>query len=127
MIRLDIKPQTPPLPFFDVVASLDGVNYTLQFRWNERGMRLLSDGTEEEGSWFITVLDEPGQEVILGDVKLVVDWPLWRVRADRTPPGFLIAFDTSGEGIDPGLDDLGVRVVIDYITADEIEAAEAAA
>lgn len=125
MIQINIVPQTPPLPFFDFVAELDGVAYTIQLRWNPRAERVLADGTEEAGAWFLTILDEPGNTIILGDVKLVIDWPLFRVTANREPPGFLMAIDTSGVGIDPGLDDLGVRVVLDYITEAEIAAAAA--
>lgn len=127
MIRIDIVPSTPTLPFLDVVVALDGVNYTLQLRWNTRATRTLLDGTEEEGAWFLTILDEPGNTIIRGDVKLVADWPLYRVTADREPPGLLMAIDTSGQGIDPGFDDIGRRVVIDYITEAELEAARAAA
>lgn len=125
MIRIAFTPQTPPLPFLELVADLDGANYTIRLWFNTRATRMLADGAEEAGAWFLTILDEPGETIIAGAVKLVCNWPLFRVLADREPAGYLIAVDTSGAGIDPGLDDLGTRVVLDYITADEVAAAAA--
>ena len=104
-------PQSPPIPFLDVSVVLDDVTYTLSFHWNSR-----DDG------WYMTVLDESGQVIILGAVRLVADWPLYRNVVTRKPPGLLMVRDTSGAGSDPGLSDLGGRCVLVYLT--DAEAAE---
>ncbi len=44
----------------------------------------------------------------------------------RSPPGLLMAYDTSGEGIDPGLTDLGQRVQLIYYTVADVAALAAA-
>lgn len=98
-----------PLPFFDMVVPLDGVNYTLQFRWNVRA-----------SAWYLDVLDEPGTTVLLAGLKIVADWPLAAYTTARQPPGLFVAVDSSGANIDPTLEDFGVRVNLLYFTATEL-------
>jgi hypothetical protein len=113
-------PQSPPLPAFDVSAVLDGVTYTLRFQWqtDETGGLLGGD------SWEIAVLDEPGQALLMGQFRIVPDWPLYRNRSVRTPPGFLLMRDTSGQGIAFGLSDIGqgARGQLFYLTQAELPA-----
>lgn len=97
-------------PFFDVQVTLEDVTYTLQFRWNVR-----------EEAWYMHILDAEGTTVLHAGLKLVADWPLATYTTERQPPGILVARDTSGEGRDPGLDDLGDRVQLVYYTLAEIE------
>lgn len=98
--------------YFDLLATLDGTLYTLEFRWNVR-----------LGAWFMTVLDGEGTTPLLLGVRLVVDYPLAQNLVDRTPPGYFLAVDTGasdGFGIDPGFDDLGSRVQLWYVPEAEI-------
>jgi hypothetical protein len=100
-----------PLPFFDLQVTLDGVTYSIEFRWNTRGL-----------AWFINVWDEQLQTLFLAGVRLVVNYPLANWITGRQPPGALAIIDTSGLGIDPGLGDLGVRHQLYYGTAAELAA-----
>jgi hypothetical protein len=104
-------PQTPPLPAIDVSPVLEGVTYTLHLQWNTR-----------DSGWRLRVLDEPGQTVLMGDTRLVADWPLYRSRIERTPPGLFLVRDTSGAGEDPTLDGLGGRWQLWYIPAADLAA-----
>lgn len=104
-----VIPLPSGLPNFDVQADLDGTTYTLALRWNVR-----------LGAWFLRVLDAQGVVVLLGDQRLVADFPLAAYVTGRSPPGFLAAVDTSGAGMDPGFDDLGSRVILRYTTAAEL-------
>jgi hypothetical protein len=104
-------PQDPPIPYFTVGVELDGASYTLSFRWHV--------GDEY---WYLRVLDDPGQTVLMGDVRVVADWPLYRSRTVRFPVGYLIARDTTGQGLAPGLSDLGGRVQLYYATAADVAA-----
>jgi len=97
------------LPWFDVQAELDGVTYTLECRWNVR-----------LGAWFLRVLDDQGVAVLLGDQRLVADYPLALAITSRSPSGLLAALDTSGQGLDPGFTDLGGRVKLVYVTTAEL-------
>lgn len=111
MLQLNLPaPQTPPIPDFTVGADLDGA-LTLRFRYNT-----------SDGYWYIRVLDDPGQTVLMADRRVVADAPLYRASPVRTPPGVLVAFDTTGQGLAPGLSELGGRVQIIYATPDELAA-----
>ena len=99
-------PLRSDLTFFDVTAVLDGATYTLQFRWNVR-----------LGAWFMQVRDDQDENVLVGDVRMVADYPLAGYQIGRQPAGVFVAVDTSGQGIDPGLTDLGNRVQLQYLTA----------
>jgi len=109
-------PATPPLPALEVTVLLEEVTYTLHMQWSET-----------DSGWYLRVLDEPGQTVLMGDVRMVADWPMYKSRIPevRTPPGLLMVVDTSGRGVDPGLGDLGAgaRCQLVYFTAAEVAAA----
>ena len=102
-------PLPPALPNFDLQADLDGTTYTLAMRWNAR-----------LGAWFVRVLDATGVVVLMGDQRLVADFPVALYVTGRQPPGLLTAVDTSGAGLNPGFDDLGSRVILTYTTAAEL-------
>lgn len=101
-----VIPLPTDLTNFDLQTLLDGVTYTLAFRWNIRA-----------AAWFMDILNEDGDTVIVAGIKIVVDFPLNLYRADREPPGILIAQDTLGSGVDPGLGELGDRVQLKYVSA----------
>lgn len=84
-----------------------GREYLLSFRWNTR-----------EERWYLSIADQDGVAIVSG-LKIVCNWPLTRLVTDpRAPEADLIAIDMSGDGIDPGLLDLGVRVLLTLTTAD---------
>ena len=92
-------------------TTLDGVPYLLTFEWNGR-----------EGRWYLSVADVDG-ELILASRKIVCNWPLLDGWSDeRRPAGELVAWDLSGAGLDPALDDLGTRVRLTYYDAAEMAA-----
>lgn len=92
-------------------TTLDGVEYVLRFDWNDR-----------EGRWYMTLADRDGEPIANG-VKVVCGWPLLRRSADaRAPAGMLMAVDQSGQGLDPGLSELGGRVPLVYFDAAELAA-----
>jgi hypothetical protein len=86
-----------------ITYSLEGSNYIFTFRWNTRAE-----------AWYFDITDENGTVLVSGR-RLVVDWPIVGVReAPRVFPGILWAYDTSGQQLDPGVDDLGDRVILLY-------------
>jgi len=97
------------LPFFDLQVTLESVTYTLEFRWNVRA-----------GKWFMSVLDETSNTVLQAAAKVVANWPLFAYVTGRQPAGAFLAFDTTGAGLDPGLNDLGNRVQLIYFTTAEL-------
>lgn len=90
---------------------LDGVEYLLSFQWNQR-----------EAKWYLSIADSEGAPLGSG-LKLVADFPLNRRLVDPgAPPGVLYAMDRTGEGVDPGLRDLGDRVFLIYVPVADLAA-----
>lgn len=102
-------PTRTDLPYYDLQIALDSVTYTLNFRWNVR-----------LGAWFMGVLDLEGINWILAPARVVVDIPLFQWITGRMPPGAFVAIDTTGSGIDPGLNELGSRVQLVYYARSEL-------
>jgi hypothetical protein len=90
-------------------TTLDGINYVLVTRWDDRAC-----------AWFLDILDDNGAVLIAGR-KVVCSWPLNGARTPTVglPPGLLFAVDTSGAELDPLLDDLGTRVLLCYLGVGE--------
>jgi hypothetical protein len=85
-------------------VTLSGREYILRLQWNVR-----------EERWTLSIADQSDVPILDGAV-LVADWPLLRTVVDkRRPPGEIIAWDTTNMGRDPGLGDLGTRVLLAYI------------
>ena len=92
-------------PQQELSVKLDGQTYTLSLHWNSRSSR-----------WYLDVLDDNGVMLTAGKC-VVVGWPLVGVRETdpRLPPGLILAVDTSGQDVDPTLDDFGTRVQLLYM------------
>lgn len=83
-------------------VALDGAEYDLKLRWNQR-----------DGRWYLS-LSKDGSRILSG-VRVVSNWDLSPVgRSLPWPPGVLFAADMTGIGTDPGLAELGERVVLAY-------------
>ena len=110
-MAVTIIPTSTELANYTQKTVLDGTSYQLEFIYNER-----------EDAWYVSILSDEGTDLING-IKIVADWPLLRRhQAEDTPPGELIAQDTTGAGLDPGFADLGAGVILLYIDKAEIDA-----
>lgn len=95
-------------------SSLDGVTFELALSWNDR-----------DQGWYLSIADSNGDPIRSG-IRLAFDWPLLiQVVDERRPAGELYAEDLDGTGIDAGLEDLGGRVRLYYVTAAERAVLEA--
>jgi hypothetical protein len=103
--------KTDATPHYSFGVTLDGVAYTFEFRWNDRGE-----------FWVFDIADGSGNPLVSGR-KVVVDFPLLgRFAVEGLPEGSLFAVDTSGAGQGPTLEDFGARVTMVYLTAEEMAA-----
>lgn len=93
-------------------TALDGVDFTLTFRWSQR-----------DGHWLLDLADAEGVAIRHGlSLVPMVDMLAGVVDA-RRPAGKLAVLDTSGaDDVDPGFADLGERFVLVYFTAAELAA-----
>lgn len=88
-------------PHYTVDVALAGIPYRFAVHWNDRG-----------GFWTFD-LSLTDDTPLVGSVKIVADWELCGQFPDnRMPAGYLFAVDISGQGLDPGFDDLGSRVIM---------------
>lgn len=106
-----IVPVTTDQVLYQQVTTLDGVDYVLTFALNLR-----------DSYWYLDVADQDGVPIATG-IKVVVSWDLLhRCIDERKPKGMLMAFDTTGRGLDPGPADFGTRVQLFYLTEAEVQA-----
>lgn len=97
-------------PFYTQVTDLDGVNYILDFRYNQR-----------EDAWYfdVSLVDETK---LVSGVKVVCGAQLLdRFADERLPPGQLIAVNNEPDDNTPGMTELGIgrRVTLTYYEAVE--------
>jgi hypothetical protein len=90
------------------VVTLEGVDYQLFFHWNAR-----------QPGWYCEIRDTDGT-LIAAAKKLVLGTFIFEHDKDeRMPPGAFLLIDTTESGREPGLRDLGTRVVFIYVEAAE--------
>jgi hypothetical protein len=113
-----IIPTSTELAFYRQTTSLDGQDYILRLRFNSR-----------LGLWTFNLSDINDDPIIEGFTVVTETNLLAGVADARVPPGFLVARDFSApddaakiKSVDPGLTDLGSRVVLLYFTTAEVEA-----
>ncbi len=106
-------PLTPDTPDFRQVASLDGAAFVLDFSFSAR-----------TNSWYVSVLqqrEDAEPTPIAEGVRLAVNYPvLAGIVFDGRPRGELLPVDLTGQGLDPGYEDLGTRVLLYYYDAEEM-------
>lgn len=97
-------------PYFKFTTELDGVSYTLSFRWNRRAAQWVLDFGDGDGA------------VIKVGIRCVVNVLLLARNGGQLglPPGYLLFYDTAGAGRDMEYSDLGRRVVLVYLSASEL-------
>ena len=89
---------------FYFTVDMDGVDYTLDFHFNDR-----------EGFWYMDVLDIDGNIVRAG-LKVVINFPLLlRWAGTDRPDGELLCLNTYSDD-EPGLEDLGTNAIMIYAT-----------
>lgn len=105
MVYLSIVPGDPNQRFR---TSLAGTEYLVSLRWNAR-----------VNTWFMHLHDDQEDPIWLS-MAVVLGVPIGSRCIDERWPGMLRAVDLSGTGRDAGLDDLGVRVMIEFYTEEEV-------
>lgn len=107
---MPISLPAPVFPASTYRIALDGVDFRLNWRWNDR-----------MASWYLDLFEADGTPLRLG-VRVVLDWPLWgRFRHPARPAGELLAVSLDGAA-EPEAGDLGGRVRLIYYTAAEVAA-----
>jgi hypothetical protein len=83
-------------PHFDQVTNLDGVEYLLQFRYNQREER------------FSVSIGSPDGTIYHRSAVIICNWPLFQDNPDpRLPPGMLMVIPSGNDDSPPTLGELG--------------------
>lgn len=106
-----VLPVRAGVPHQQFQVDLDGVPYNFELRWNERAP-----------AWVMALRDasdtplRQGVRVCLGALLLP------HRRSEAFPPGQLLAVDTDGSEVEPGLEDFGesARVRLVYLDAADV-------
>lgn len=84
-----------------LACAIDDAQYNFDVRWNSR-----------DEAWYFDMYEDDDTPVVL-NVKVVCGVQLGRRSQHRFfDDHMLTAIDTSGQGVDPGYDDLNSRVVL---------------
>lgn len=79
----------PQYGSFRYLATVDGIQYLLRFKWLER-----------IGSWYLDLMEPDGTEILMGN-RMVISWPLTLTHRDtRKPQGVYLLLDLDGVGLD---------------------------
>jgi hypothetical protein len=90
---------------YNFEVELSGVVFRLRFKFNSRS-----------GFWYMSV-ENPQGDLLRTGIKVVNSWPLlvrW-VDVLNSPQGDVLAFPTGPSSEPAGLNELGTRVVLNYI------------
>jgi hypothetical protein len=108
MAAQTIPTKTDGTQRYTVRVVLDGSTFLLEFAWNAR-----------DASWYVQISD--ANATLLQVRRIAVGTALLRrFQMLSLPRGELLAIDTSGKDVDPGLADLGDRVQLLYIPAADV-------
>ena len=110
-MTVSILPTSVTLANYSFTVDLDGVEFQLAFKFNER-----------DDAWFLTLSDVNGN-ILRAGLKVVNGWTLLRLWVDATAPaGDMIAVN-QGEVSEPAtLKQLGEEVLLTYLDAEELAA-----
>lgn len=90
-------------------TELDGATFELELLWVER-----------TPAWYLSVSLEDGTR-LLSSRRLVLGTGItFRYKNPRLPKGDFWLFDTTGQDAEPGLYDLGARVLLLYGAAEDL-------
>lgn len=108
---MQIVPFQPSDTNVKLTVPIDDARYVFYHRWNSR-----------DQAWYVDLYEEDFTPILLG-IKLTLGG---RIGASSNHPFFathkLVLADTSGQGLDPGFDDLGARVILIHYSLATIQA-----
>lgn len=105
MATVDIIPFRPSETNYTLTLPFDNVPILIDVHWND-----------VEQAWYIDFREED-ETLMAGNIKVVLGVNL--ARRSNHPffrSNLFVAFDTGPDDLDPGFDDLGVRVIVQRFT-----------
>jgi hypothetical protein len=107
-MSVHLIPLQPSQPDVQFGVTLESTHYTMHVYWNDRDV-----------AWYFDIFD-PGGAAIAYGIKIVLGAQLGKnCNAAPFTTGVFMAFDTSGQELDAGIDDLGTRVQLYYMPVED--------
>lgn len=104
-------PNSVDVPYYEFEIDLDGVEFKLQFQYNDR-----------DDAWYLSVLDTDDTMLRAG-IKVVNSWSLLRLWASESAPaGDIVSVSQGDLSAPPTLNQLGAEVLLQYLDEAEIAA-----
>ena len=108
-MAIDRIPADSSFPFYEIEVELDGVEFKLEFSFNDR-----------DDAWYMTISDSDNTLLRAG-IRIVNEWVLLRLWAEATRPDGDIVSVNQGEVLEPPtLEQLGEEVLLTYLDAAEV-------
>lgn len=102
-------PFVPSLNNYRFSTKLESTQYVFDVYWNDR-----------DNAWHFDISDATAAPIAYG-LKVVLGTIIGRTITDaRFPTGIFLVADTSSQGLDAGYDDLGARIIVQYISVTEL-------
>lgn len=109
VFALPLQTDSGETPHYSFKCALEGKTYSFEFLWNDR-----------DGAWYMQIGDAQ-ENLLAGNMRVVLGkFFTARYRDTNLPPGQFVCQDTSGQDVDPGLEDLGGRVQVLYYDSTEV-------
>jgi hypothetical protein len=106
-----VIPLTPSLLRYQTRQQVDGVELIYDLQWRERVQ-----------SWYLSVL-LPNETPIITGRRIVSNWsPLLRFVSSSLPDGLYLVVRQGDSDQDPGRDELGTNVLLQFMTRAELDA-----
>lgn len=103
-----IIPFVPGEPLQIAPVPLDGQSYVLRVRWNTT-----------DNAWYLDAWERDGTTPIAFGIKLVLGVKLGITYNHALFTAGMFMFPLDDTGAEPGLNDLGVRVLLVHMTVDD--------
>lgn len=114
-----ILPLTPSDPNYTFTCTIRGEDVAIAARWNARDKVILNGVEIVKGAWFLDWFDADGKPIAIG-MKVVLGVNLGRQLTHELFKHIVVrAVDTTRQGLDAGLDDIGTRVVVRVYTVSD--------
>jgi hypothetical protein len=108
-MAVETIPVRSDIDYYAMTVALGENDFRLTFAYNTRDDR-----------WYMDIAKADGTALVNG-VPMVVDTPLLlRYTNPALPEGYLIATDTTGEGIEAAKEDFGDRVQLIFIPSSDL-------
>lgn len=106
--------------YYDMGTSIQGVHYWIDARWNASSSPGPNPGDPPRGAWYLDFFESDRTPIILNQKLVLGTYIGRRSQHPLFKNGVFVAIDMTNTGTDARFDDLGGRVILEYIPVIEL-------